>query len=441
MSSSVSERLTHELGTQSILKLLLRFSIPSLISNLMFTVYNVVDRLFISWKLGTDAIAGVGITFYLFMIFIAVGMMFGIGGGTLVSLKLGEKDKESAERILGNVIMIFLVGGALTTLLGFLFLKPLLYCFGASEATYPYAAEYFRILLWFMAADFLSMGTTNIIRAEGSPNFSMWYIAVGCIANVVLDYIFIMEWNWGIAGAAWATVISQLASGVWCLRFARRKYSQFQLKRQDWRFDWNFAWEHLRIALPMAFQFSITAIGVIVMQTVLNTFGSTAVAAFTAAAKIDQLAVQPGFSIGIAIATYAAQNYGAGLYRRIREGVNKCSLLSTVFAILMGAAVIVFCPQFTRLFVGDGHPEVIPLVRTYMLTNGSCYVILGLLFVYRNALQGIGRAFVPMMAGASELVVRTVAAPVLGGAIGYVGVCLSNPLALSLIHISEPTRH
>ena len=187
MSSSVSERLTHELGTQSILKLLLRFSIPSLISNLMFTVYNVVDRLFISWKLGTDAIAGVGITFYLFMIFIAVGMMFGIGGGTLVSLKLGEKDKESAERILGNVIMIFLVGGALTTLLGFLFLKPLLYCFGASEATYPYAAEYFRILLWFMAADFLSMGTTNIIRAEGSPNFSMWYIAVGCIANVVLD--------------------------------------------------------------------------------------------------------------------------------------------------------------------------------------------------------------------------------------------------------------
>lgn len=111
MSSSVPERLTHELGTQSILKLLLRFSIPSLISNLMFTVYNVVDRLFISWKLGTDAIAGVGITFYLFMIFIAVGMMFGIGGGTLVSLKLGEKDKESAERILGNVIMIFLVGG------------------------------------------------------------------------------------------------------------------------------------------------------------------------------------------------------------------------------------------------------------------------------------------------------------------------------------------
>ena len=193
MSSSVSERLTHELGTQSILKLLLRFSIPSLISNLMFTVYNVVDRLFISWKLGTDAIAGVGITFYLFMIFIAVGMMFGIGGGTLVSLKLGEKDKESAERILGNVIMIFLVGGALTTLLGFLFLKPLLYCFGASDITYPYAAEYFRILLWFMAADFLSMGTTNIIRAEGSPHFSMW--------QAVKDDISLIDYSFSVANA------------------------------------------------------------------------------------------------------------------------------------------------------------------------------------------------------------------------------------------------
>ena len=127
--------MTHELGTQSIFRLLLRFSIPSLISNFLFTIYNVVDRVFISWKLGTDAIAGVGITFYLFMIFIAVGMMFGIGGGTLVSLKLGEQDKAGAERILGNVIMIFLVGGALTTLLGFLFLKPLLYCFGASDIT------------------------------------------------------------------------------------------------------------------------------------------------------------------------------------------------------------------------------------------------------------------------------------------------------------------
>ena len=144
---------------------------------------------------------------------------------------------------------------------------------------------------------------------------------------------------------------------------------------------------------------------------------------------MDQIAVQPGFSIGIAVATFAAQNYGAKLYSRVRHGVNACMKLSTVFAIGIGIVVIVFCPQFTALFLGDGQTEIVHQVRIYMVTNGGFYVLLGLLFIYRNALQGMGYAFVPMMAGVSELFVRSFGAPLLGAWFGYAGVCLSNPAA------------
>ena len=416
--------MTHDMTTGSPMRLIVMFTIPLLIGNVFQQLYSMADTVIVGRTIGVQALAAVGATGPL--CFLVLGFFFGFSSGVTVvtAQRFGAKDARGVRRSIAMATMLCAAISAAATI-GSVILRLM----NTPEDIFDGSYAYLVVIFIGIGATVFYNLISGIIRALGDSRTPLIFLIIASILNIALDFIFILWFGMGVAGAAWATVISQLASGVWCLRFARRKYSQFQLNRQDWRFDWNFAWEHLRIALPMAFQFSITAIGVIVMQTVLNTFGSTAVAAFTAAAKIDQLAVQPGFSIGIAIATYAAQNYGAGLYRRIREGVNKCSLLSTVFAILMGAAVIVFCPQFTRLFVGDGHPEVIPLVRTYMLTNGSCYVILGLLFVYRNALQGIGRAFVPMMAGASELVVRTVAAPVLGGAIGYVGVCLSNPLA------------
>lgn len=421
--------MTQDMTTGSPMRLIIMFTIPLLIGNVFQQLYSMADTVIVGRTIGVQALAAVGATGPL--CFLVLGFFFGFSSGVTVvtAQRFGAKDSDGVRRSIAMATMLCAAISAVATIGSVILTKPLLRLMNTPEDIFGGSYEYLVVIFIGIGATVFYNLISGIIRALGDSRTPLIFLIVASVLNIVLDFIFILWFGMGVGGAAWATVISQLASGLWCLQFARRRYSQFQLKRRDWHFSWNFAWEHLRIALPMAFQFSITAVGVIVMQAVLNTFGSTAVAAFTAAAKIDQLAVQPGFSIGIAIATYAAQNYGAGLYRRIREGVGKCSLLATVFALLMGATVIIFCPQFTRLFVGDGHPEVIPLVRTYMLTNGSCYTILGLLFIYRNALQGIGRAFVPMMAGASELVVRTVAAPVLGGAIGYIGVCLSNPLA------------
>ena len=392
MSSSVSERLTHELGTQSILKLLLRFSIPSLISNLMFTVYNVVDRLFISWKLGTDAIAGVGITFYLFMIFIAVGMMFGIGGGTLVSLKLGEKDKESAERILGNVIMIFIVGGALTTLLGFLFLKPLLYCFGASEATYPYAAEYFRILLWFMAADFLSMGTTNIIRAEGSPNFSMWYIAVGCIANVVLDYIFIMEWNWGIAGAAWATGISKVFSTLLMFwHFSVGPFRYLTLRRRNLRIDWHYLCAMSAIGLsPLILQSINSVLNALINTTLLRNGGDKAVASMTCISTIIMLIMIPTFGVMMGYQPIVGYNYGAEQFRRVAQTLKGAFLMSEIMTLFLYIPVMIFAPAVVGWFC-NGDPDVVPMAAHGLRVFFLLFPLWPIFCIGSNFFQATGR--------------------------------------------------
>ena len=161
----------------------------------------------------------------------------------------------------------------------------------------------------------------------GDSKTPLIFLIIACIVNIVLDFVLIVNVHMGVAGAAVATVAAQLLSGVCCLVYMFRRFSILKLKKSDWKFDPAFAWEHLRVALPMAFQFSITAIGVVVVQSVLNGFGSTSVAAFTAASKIDQVATQPLLSFGVAMATFTAQNYGAGHFHRIREGVKKLSLI------------------------------------------------------------------------------------------------------------------
>lgn len=384
--------MTHELGTQSIFRLLLRFSIPSLISNFLFTIYNVVDRVFISWKLGTDAIAGVGITFYLFMIFIAVGMMFGIGGGTLVSLKLGEQDKAGAERILGNVIMIFLVGGALTTLLGFLFLKPLLYCFGASDITYPYAAEYFRILLWFMAADFLSMGTTNIIRAEGSPNFSMWYIAAGCFVNIGLDYLFIMEFGWGIAGAAWATGISKVLSTV--LMFWHFSVGPFRYLTLHWRnlrIDWKYLTAMSAIGLsPLILQSINSVLNALINTTLLRNGGDKAVASMTCISTIIMLLMIPTFGVMMGYQPIVGYNYGARQFRRVAQTLKGAFLMSGGATLLLYVPVMLYAPVIVGWFC-NGDPGVVPMASHGLRIFFLLFPLWPIFCIGSNFFQATGR--------------------------------------------------
>ena len=353
---------TEELGHDSIFKLLLKFSIPAAISNFMFTTYNVVDRIFISTALGTQSYASDGIPFYLFMICIAVGLMFGIGGGTLVSLRLGENDQPAAERILGNVIMIFLIGGVLTTALGFLFLKPLLYWFGADEATYPYAAAYMNVLLWFMAPDFLSLGVSNLIRAEGSPKFSMWNIAAGCLANIVLDYLFIFVLDWGIAGAAWATGISKLLSTLLMFwHFTLSPFRLLTLRLRNLRIDWPLVKAMAAIGLsPLILQSIISVIKAQINQSLRAHGGTQAVAAMTIVSTVIMLMMIPTFGVIMGYQPIVGFNYGDRQFRRVGATLKGAFLLSIASTSVLYLPEMIFTAPLVALFSKD-DPAVVQL--------------------------------------------------------------------------------
>ena len=295
--------MTHDMTTGSPMRLIVMFTIPLLIGNVFQQLYSMADTVIVGRTIGVQALAAVGATGPL--CFLVLGFFFGFSSGVTVvtAQRFGAKDARGVRRSIAMATTLCTAISAAATIGSVILTGPLLRLMNTPEDIFDGSYAYLVVIFIGIGATVFYNLISGIIRALGDSRTPLIFLIIASILNIALDFIFILWFGMGVAGAAWATVISQLASGVWCLQFARRKYSQFQLKRQDWRFDWNFAWEHLRIALPMAFQFSITAVGVIVMQTVLNTFGSTAVAAFTAAAKIDQLAVQPGFSIGIAIAT------------------------------------------------------------------------------------------------------------------------------------------
>ncbi|GAB3919946.1 hypothetical protein GCM10011575_35910 [Microlunatus endophyticus] len=233
----------------------------------------------------------------------------------------------------------------------------------------------------------------------------------------------------GVAGAALATVAAQLVSVVLCLRLIARRMPQLQLQRADWAVDRRELAEPLRLGLSMGFQYSIISIGIMVLQWAINSLGADTVAGFTAAARVDQLAVTPLASFGLALATYVAQNRGAQEWQRVRHGVARTTWLALGAAVVLGTIVMTVGTPIVRLFVGAGQDRVVALAHHYLIINGCLYGFLAILFLYRNAVQGLGNARSPMISGIAEVVLRTVAALVLVRLIGFTGVALAPPLA------------
>ena len=233
----------------------------------------------------------------------------------------------------------------------------------------------------------------------------------------------------GVKGAAYATVISQGVSGILCLIYTAKKFPILRLEKRHFSFNLDFYKKHLNIGIPMALQFSITAVGAVILQGAVNSFGSTIVAAYTAASRVEQLVMQPSVTFGVTMATYCAQNLGANNIERIKEGVKKCTLINIAIGVIGGIILMTLGEYFVKLFVSNSDPNVISYATKYLTTVSFFFIPLSLIFIYRNALQGMGYTFVPMMAGVYELLARTIVAFTLPLAIGYTGICLAGPMA------------
>ncbi|WP_066896724.1 MATE family efflux transporter [Clostridium nigeriense] len=421
--------MTKDMTTGNPVKLILLFSIPLLIGNIFQQFYSMVDTIIVGRFIGVDALAAVGSTGS--MSFLINGFVVGLTSGfsVLVSQKFGAKDEEGLKKATSSALVLSLIATAIITIVSVLLAKPMLHLMNTPENIMVDAYSYIVIIYAGTIATVVYNIISGILRALGDSKTPLYFLIVASILNIILDIVFIVNFSMGVAGAAWATIISQGVSGILCIVYTYSKYNILRLKRNDFKVKKRVYIKHLKIGIPMALQFSITAIGIMIVQGALNVFGSTAIAAYTAASKVLQIVMQPAITFGVTMATYCGQNLGAKNYKRIKEGVKKCTEISVITSIIAGLILVFGGKFFVGLFIENPNATILAYAQECLNYSAIFFIPLGLIFIYRNALQGMGESFVPMMAGAYELIARGLVAFILPKFLDYTGICLADPVA------------
>lgn len=415
------------------LKLMLLFSIPLLIGNIFQQFYNVADIIIVGRTLGMNALAAVGAVSPLFFLimFIIVGLTNGFS--VITGQRFGAKDYDGVRR---SVTMSTILSFAFTlifTLVCAIFMHQILFLMNVPADIYKDAYYYIQIVvLGLFVANFYNL-LASIIRALGDSMTPLYCLIIASILNIILALVFILKFHLGVPGSALALILSQGFSGLLCVWYVKRHFPILHLKKQDWIFDWKkdkaFAIEHLKVGAPMAVQFAILGLSILIIQSVCNSFGANVIAAFTAALRIEQIATLPMISFGVALASFVAQNFGAGCFSRIRYGVKRASLINVGLSIFMAFIMHFFGGDLVRIFIGSGNEAVVKIAHDYLFISSLFYFFLAQIFIYRNALQGLGRAVIPMLASVGELLMRSFAAVFLAVKIGYFGVFYAGPIA------------
>ena len=410
-------------------KLILSFMIPIFIGNLFQQFYNMVDTAIVGQFVGVGALAAVGSTGG--VLFLVQGFVNGLthGFSVIVSQRYGANDQEGIKKATATAIYLSAIATVLLTFICTLGAKPILQLMNTPVDIIDDATLYVTIFFGGLVTIIVYNLLASLLRAFGDSKTPLYFLILASITNIILDLVLIINFKMGVAGAALATVASQGLSGFLCYVYILKKFDILKLKKEHFKYDKFLVKELMYISLPMALQYSITAIGVMILQVAVNGFGSTTVAAYTAASKVEQLVIQPGIALGMTMATYSAQNLGAHQIERIRLGVRKCTWITLIVNALSGVLVVLLGSYIVQLFIPAENIEALPLSQQYLNTVAIFFPILGLLFLYRFTLQGVGNTVVPMFAGVMELIMRTLVAFTLPGLLGYQGVCFASPFA------------
>lgn len=421
--------MAKNLTVGSPLRLIVAFTLPLLIGNLFQQAYAFADAIVVGRMLGVEALAAVGASGSLqFLLF---GFALGASAGLAIPISraYGAGDLPAMRRAVTTGILIS-VGITLgITIIGTLGASTLLAWLGTPSALMAQSTTFLVVLFAGAPATVAFNYLSAVIRALGDSRTPLIFLIIASVLNVVLVIAFIGWLGTGVGGAALATVISQLVSVLLCLILVWRRMPNLRLRRADWRVDMAQVRESAKLGLTLGFQLSIIAIGAALLQVGINGLGTDAVAAFTAAMRVDQVAVIPLATVGVAMTTYVAQNAGARQWRRIRTGVRQALLLGLAMSLALGLLIVGLGTQFVRLFVGSGQEQVVQMAHQYLLVNGALYSVLSLLFVIRHVIQGLGSTMAPTLAGVLELVARGVIGLFVVQHIGFIGVVLAAPAA------------
>lgn len=416
------------------LKHILLFSVPLLIGNVFQQLYNIADLVIVGRTLGVESFAAVGAVAPLFFLitFIIVGLTNGFA--VVTGQRFGAKDIQGVRN---SVVISTILSVIVTFIFSSIFALSMNYILkwmNVPDNIYHNAFWYVEIIIIGLIATTMYNMLASIIRALGDSKTPLYFLIIASLINIILALIFIIVFHMGVPGSAIAVILSQGISVILCTIFIKYKFPILRIHRNEWfiKFDKDFydsAYEHLKIGVPMAVQFSILGISILIIQSVCNSFGSNVIAAMTAALRIEQIATLPMMSFGVALAAYVAQNFGARKFKRIRLGVIKTSTINIVLSIVMAFVMRFWGTNIIGAFIGTATKEIINIAHSYLLISTIFYFFLGQIFIYRNALQGMGETVFPLLSSIAELVMRAFTAVYLAIKFGYIGMFYAGPIA------------
>ncbi len=415
---------------------ILRFALPLVLGTLFQQLYSFADTVIVGRCLGTDALGAVGTTYSLN--FLILGFVQGacVGFGIPVAETFGAKDQGGLRKYLFNGALLCVVLSVVFTIFTTLMAGPLLQLIHTPEELYADAVLYIRIIFLGIPATVLYNYASSVLRAMGDSQHPFYFLLAASVLNIGLDYLLIVSMGMGVDGAAIATVLSQLLSGGLCAFwfFTRTaKQEELTFRGQSSLLSAGHCKRLAYIGFPMGFEYSVSAIGAVIMQDAINLLGSTAVAAQTAGEKIRQMFTLPMESVGMAMATYVGQNHGAHRTDRIQQGIKDGCTIQLTYCVAAWVVIFFVKPYAVGLVLGDADPAVTAGAIQYLAIMSLLFCFHGLLMIFRNTLQGLGYSVQAIISGVGELIGRS-----LGGllavktGLGYVGICLSNPFAWGL---------
>ncbi|WP_026652592.1 MATE family efflux transporter [Butyrivibrio proteoclasticus] len=409
--------------------LIFRFALSLFWGMLFQQLYNIIDKAIVSWFLGTEAYSGMGSTGAIN--FLIMGFCMGVCNGFAIPVaqRFGAKDYKSMRKFVTHAIMLCSAFALVMTVLVSVFCRQILVAMKTPDSLLDYAYQYIIVIFLGIPVTYMYNLLSGIIRALGDSKHPVQYLIIASIINIGLDLLFIIPFKWGIMGAALATVIAQLAAGIMCLVFIIRKIDILKLSKEDWEIDkWHFA-ILCNMGIPMGLQYSITAIGSVILQTAINGVGPDAVTAVTTGGMVGMFFCIPFDALGSTMATYGGQNVGAKKLDHLSQGLVAAIKLGCGYAVLAFIVLYFFGRNFAMLFLDASEVKCLDDAHLFVIYNSMFYVPLALVNIVRFLIQGMGFSMFAVIAGIMEMIGRTAVAVLLVPKVGYVAICFASPVA------------
>ena len=417
-----------------ITKTLVFFALPMIGGNMLQQLYNIADTLIVGRFIGSGALAAVGSSYTLMTFLTSILLGLCMGSGAVFSIRYGEGDMEKLHESLGASFVLILAVAAVLNLAVFLLIDPIMYLLQVPEEIYAMMREYLWVIFWGILATFLYNYFACLLRAVGNSVAPLIFLAVSSVMNIVLDLWFVLGFHWGVAGAAFATVLSQYVSGIGLAVYTYWKTPEFRIRLKYLRPRLAMLREIAQFSFLTSVQQSVMNLGILMVQGLVNSFGTVIMAAFAAAVKIDSFAYMPAQEFGNAFSTFVAQNYGAGKTNRIKEGIKKAVMMSVAFCLVISLLVFIFARPLMMIFVDPSETEILAAGVEYLRIEGSFYCGIGCLFLLYGLYRAIKRPGMSVVLTIFSLGTRVVLAYALSAIdfIGVTGIWWSVPIGWAL---------